>query len=57
MWQDWINGLLGIWVIISPYLGMSESGLKSNLVITGIVIVILAVWAAMSRPAMTGSRA
>jgi hypothetical protein len=55
MWQDWVNAILGIWVIITPYLGMSDSAIKSNLVIVGIVIVVLAVWSAMSRSAMTGT--
>jgi hypothetical protein len=47
MWQNWINFLAGVWVIISPYVGFTESALNTNLIISGAVIVILAVWGAM----------
>ena len=47
MWQHWINLLAGIWVIISPYVGFSESAMTTNLVISGIVIGGLALWGAL----------
>lgn len=46
MWQQWVNGILGIWVIIVPYLGFTESVLKTVLIITGIVIAVLGFWGA-----------
>lgn len=51
MWQAWINFILGIWVIIVPYLNMTESGLKTTLVITGIVIAVLGAWGAIEKRA------
>lgn len=48
MWQQWVNGILGIWVIITPYLNFSSSALTSVLVITGILIAIFGFWGAMS---------
>ena len=41
MWKNWINGILGLWLIISPFVGMSVSGMTTNLVIVGIVVAIL----------------
>lgn len=52
MWQNWINAVLGIWVIIVPYLGMSDSGETTTLIITGAAILIFAIWGAMDRSAM-----
>lgn len=43
MWQDWINGILGLWVIAIPFVGASTTEV---LAITGIIIAILGFWAA-----------
>jgi hypothetical protein len=45
MWQSWINGILGLWVIITPFVGAANT---TVLVITGVVIAILGFWAAAS---------
>jgi hypothetical protein len=45
MWQDWVNGILGLWVILLPFIGMTD---MTTLVITGIVIAVLGFWAASS---------
>ena len=44
MWQDWVNGILGLWVILLPFIGLG--GDVTTLVITGIVIAVLGFWAA-----------
>jgi hypothetical protein len=46
MWQQWINAILGLWIILSAFLGMSASAMTTNLVIVGIVIAILGFWGA-----------
>lgn len=46
MWQAWIIGILGLWVIIEPYLNMSSTANTWVLVITGAVIAILGFWGA-----------
>ncbi len=43
MWQDWVNGILGLWVILIPFVGADS---VTVLVITGIVIAVLGFWAA-----------
>lgn len=53
MWQSWVIAIVGLWVIIVPYLNMSESSLKMILVITGIVIIILGLWGAMGKKMMS----
>ncbi len=44
MWQQWINGILGLWVIVIPFLGLTDGTLTWTLVITGIVIAVLGFW-------------
>ena len=46
MWQQWINAILGLWVIAVPFIGISGSALIWTLAITGIVIAVLGVWGA-----------
>jgi len=41
MWTSWLNGILGIWIIIVPFINMSASAFKTTLVISGIVIALL----------------
>lgn len=48
MWQDWLNGILGIWVLVIPFIGVSGSSLTTTLVVTGVIIAILGFWAAAS---------
>lgn len=44
MWQGWVNSILGIWLVISPFLVEASAGKWSN-IISGVVIVALSVWA------------
>jgi hypothetical protein len=46
MWQQWINAILGLWVIAVPFTGMSGDALTWTLAITGIVIAALGFWGA-----------
>lgn len=49
-WLSWINVLLGIWVLISPWaLGYSNVAAPLwNNVILGIIVIILAAWSALA---------
>ncbi len=47
MWQQWLNLLLGMWVILSAYLGFSADGMVTNLTISGLIIAGLALWGAL----------
>jgi hypothetical protein len=46
MWQLWLTGLIGIWLIVSPWVFNFASNTEAlwNNVIFGIIILILAFW-------------
>lgn len=46
MWQQWLNGILGLWVILMGFLNFTGSTATWALVITGIVVAILGFWGA-----------
>jgi len=48
MWQAWINGIFGFWLIVSAFIvaGSKAACLVNNLT-TGAVLIILGVWAAL----------
>jgi len=49
MWQTWVNGILGLWVILIPFLNLSLSVERTVLIITGIVVAALGFWAASGK--------
>ncbi len=46
MWQHWVNGILGLWVIIVPFLGLTTQDFMWTLVVTGLVIAVMGFWGA-----------
>lgn len=46
MWKQWVNGVLGIWIVLLPYLGFTADVHTWLMVVTGIVIAVLAFWSA-----------
>lgn len=44
MWKQWVNAILGLWVVIIPFTGIAASALTWTLVVTGLVIAVLAFW-------------
>jgi hypothetical protein len=48
MWQQWVNAILGLWVIAVPFTGLAGNTLMWTLVVTGIVVAVLGVWGAAS---------
>lgn len=49
-WQDWVNLALGIWLFLSPWLGLAETQSAAwNAWIFGVVVAALAI-AALSIP-------
>jgi hypothetical protein len=46
-WQHWINAILGIWVIVVPFLAFTAATLTWVLVVSGAVILVLGFWGAM----------
>ena len=48
MWQAWINVILGLWFIVAAFtIAASKTANITNNLITGIILVILGIWAAI----------
>ncbi len=47
MWQQWVNAVIGLAVIATPFLALSAVALTWTLVVLGAVVAVLAVWSAM----------
>lgn len=52
LWQEWVNVVVGIWLLISPWVlgfaGVDTAAEMWNFVAVGIVVGVLALWDAMS---------
>jgi hypothetical protein len=50
-WQDWVNLLLGLWLIAAPFVGVGVSNnlAAANSYVAGVVVAISAI-AAITRP-------
>lgn len=44
MWKQWINAILGLAVIVVPFLGLSAMALAWTLAIMGAVVLVLSLW-------------
>jgi hypothetical protein len=53
MWQQWLNVVVGLWIILSGYLSFSPESTVVNLTISGLVVAGLALWGALEHNAMT----
>ena len=46
---NWVNALIGLWLVLSPFI-LGFSGFvtaMTNAIIVGVIVIILAVWAAV----------
>lgn len=48
MWKQWVNLLLGLAVIVMAYMGGDHT---IRFAVAGVLIIILAVWAALEKKA------
>ncbi|WP_045235118.1 SPW repeat protein [Deinococcus pimensis] len=44
-WEDWVTLVLGVWLIISPYVLGFTGVARTDAVIVGVVVVLVSVWA------------
>ncbi len=47
MFQQWVNFILGLWILASAYFGFSPTGFMTNMTICGILVAIFALWGAL----------
>lgn len=52
MWQQWTNALLGLAVIVVPFLNLTGDAFTWSLAVLGIAIAALAVWGAVQNEGM-----
>jgi hypothetical protein len=52
MWQQWVNAILGLWVLAIAFSSIGGSSLTWTLALTGIVIAALGVWGATAHSEM-----
>lgn len=52
MWQQWVNALLGLAVIVVPFLGLTGDTFIWTLAVLGIAIAAFAIWGAVSHEGM-----
>jgi hypothetical protein len=46
-WASWLNALIGIWMIISPWVyGYAGQSWMWNSIVVGIIVLVLGVWSA-----------
>ena len=57
-WEEWINVLLGIWLILSPWILRFSTDTRpaTNAVIVGIIVGVLALWNVLDRRTGLASR-
>ena len=45
MWKQWVSAILGLLIILIPYLGFPLSWSNFFFVVSGIIIAVLSFWA------------
>ncbi len=51
MWQNWINALVGAWLVIASLLNMSAATMEMNLLVGGAAVAILGIWSLLESSA------
>lgn len=48
-WASWIDALIGVWMILSPWVyGYADTAWKWNSIVVGIIMIVLGVWSAVA---------
>lgn len=50
MWQGWVNGILGLWLIVAAFLNFSPKGNLWDNLIVGIIVAVLGFWIVKPKP-------
>lgn len=51
LWEEWVNLVLGIWMIISPWILAynANTTARDDAVIVGIIVAVMAIWTLAAR--------
>jgi len=50
MWQQWLNGILGLWLVVLPFLNLGTgNALTWTLIVSGALVAALGFWGALER--------
>jgi len=52
MWQQWVNAIIGLWIIAVPFIGIAGAALIWTLALSGAVIAVLGIWGAQQEQTM-----
>jgi hypothetical protein len=48
-WASWLDALIGVWMILSPWVyRYADTGWKWNSIVVGIIMIVLGVWSAIA---------
>jgi len=47
-WMSWVNAVLGVWLIVAPFILGYTGTPRTNDIIIGIIIALLGAWSAMA---------
>jgi len=50
-WQDVVNAIVGVWLVVSAFLNFSAGTNLWNYLITGVVVLVLSIWVGSERKA------
>ena len=51
MWQDWVNGILGLVVLVAAFMGLTGSSMVWTFAVLGVVIAVVGFWGAGAKKA------
>lgn len=57
LWEEWVNLILGIWMIISPWV-LQYSGNTTpryDAIVVGVIVAVMAIWAMADRHTRIGT--
>jgi hypothetical protein len=57
LWEEWVNLVLGIWLIISPWVlrYSNVATARDDAVVVGIIVAVLSIWALAEKHAPIGT--
>ncbi len=59
LWEEWVNLVLGIWMIISPWvlLYSGNSTARDNAIIVGLIVAVVSIWTLADKHTRIGDAA